>query len=119
MCKALPLFEGLLIELLVIVGLGDVLRLGLAGVVHEGSVTVRVAFLVLDVAEHVIELRVVIFCELDLLGQVIRDILVGATLARLVCLVLLGTHFHDVLDPALDHSALDVVYAEDELEQLA
>ena len=54
---------------------------------------------------------VVVLCELELLGGVIGQIAVGATLARLVGLILFRAHRHDILYTLLNHSPLDLVDA--------
>ena len=54
-----------------------------------------------------------------MLGHVIFQVTIRAALARLVSLILLGTHGHDVLDAALDNRAFKVINAENKLKEVA
>ena len=57
--------------------------------------------------------------EFELLWQVILKVTIGTTLTRLVGLVFLGSHRHHIFDALLDHGAVDVINAQDELEKFA
>ena len=54
-----------------------------------------------------------------MLGHIVFQVTIRAALTRLVSLILLGTHCHDVLDAALNDRAIKVIDAEDKLEEVA
>ena len=113
------LLHGTLVQFPVVVGLGHILGLCLTLVVEEGRVVVRDALVIFDVAKDVEEVLVIFLSVLELLGQIVFHVAVGAALTRSVGLVLLGPHGHDVLDALLDYGTIDVVNTQDELEKFA
>lgn len=100
--NALPLLKRTLVQSLVVVCLGYVLGLRAPLEIKESRVTVRVALLVLHVAEDVEQVLVVVLRVFDLLGQVILRVAIRTTLPRLVDRVFLGTHGHNIFDSLLD-----------------
>ena len=87
--------------------------------VQERCIVIGDALVVLHVAKDVEQLLVKVLCVLDLIGLVVGKITVSAALSWLVSLILLRTHCHDIFNPLLNHSAVDVINAKDELEQFA
>ena len=88
----------------VVIDFGNVFRFGSAFKVEVGCVAIQVV-VILYVAENVEKFFVVVLCKFDLLGQVIGSVLIGASLARLVGLILLRPHGQDFLNPSLNNSA--------------
>lgn len=110
------LLHCLVVKLSEVVNLFYVLGLCLALVIKESSLVVRTPLLVLDVAEDVEVLFVERLGEFELLLAVILQVAIDAALPRLVRLILLGSHFHDLLDALLSNGALDLLNTENELE---
>ena len=95
--------NGPFVKNLVVIDFGNVFRFGSAVEVEVGCVAVEVV-VILYVAKNVEKFFVVVLCEFDLLGQVIGSVLIGASLAWLVGLILLRPHGHDLLNPPLNNS---------------
>ena len=118
MLNPLTFLHSSLIQLLVVVRFGDIFWLCLTFKVQKWCVILRNAFVILDISKNVEEILIVILGVFNLIGRVVLQVAIGAALARLVRLVLLSTHAHDVLDAALNHRSLKVLNAEDELEEI-
>ena len=54
-----------------------------------------------------------------MLRHIVFQVTICAALTRLIRLILLGTHCHDVLDAALNDCTIKVIDAEDKLEEVA
>ena len=113
------LLHGHLVKFLIVVGFGHTLWPCLALVIQERRVIVWDALLIFDIAERVEKFLVVGLGVLKLFRQVVLHVAISATLARLVRLVALGAHRHNICDALLNYSAFCVGHAQDKLEQIS
>ena len=95
--------ECILVKFFVVVCFSHVLRLGTTLIVQKGCITIRVELIIFHVAKDVEEIFVVMFCVLNLIGQVVPSIAVCTTLSWLVSRVFLRAHGNHVFDPLLDN----------------
>jgi len=113
------LFHGNLVQLAIVVYLFHTLWARLPFEVHKWRDVVGKALVILDVAEDVEQLLVIILRVLDLLGCVVLQVAVSATLARFVRLIFLSAHCHDVFNALIDDFALDALDAQNKFHELA
>ena len=67
---------------------------------------IGVVLVILYVSEYVEQLLVVILSEFYLLTKVVLNVAISAALSRLVGLIFLCSHCHDVLDTFIDYCTL-------------